>query len=182
MPGMIQAANDGVTMEQACRWAEVEIPEGFGNRKTWCPFGHIAHPDGGTEAALRIYEDTNSCYCFACGRAWRPVSLLAEYWDCTRTEAAERMMKMAGITLPDWRDRWAALQYEPPPGTDTLAEALKTWCARMRGPSWEREQFEERFAAPLAACFGVLPAVSDARDAVEWLDGCKLIMEPLLRG
>lgn len=182
MPSMVSLANSGISIAQACRWAGMDIPEGYGNRKTWCPFGHISHPDGGVEAAFRLYEDTNSAYCFACSRAWSPAALMAEFWDCTRAEAAQRMCEMAGLREPGWQDKWEQLQHEPPPDTAALAEALKRWCARVRGPdAWESDQFDPRFAVPLAACFGVLTAVVTRKDAETWVDGCKVIMGPLLR-
>lgn len=149
--------------------------------KSWCLFGHLAHPDGGLERALRIYEDTNSAYCFACAKAWRPVSLMAEVWDCTWAEAADRMCQMAGITEPTWQEKWEALQQPVPPDTARLGEALKAWCRRVRGPSWELEQTDAWFGVPLAACLGLLPLVTTDPEAREWLDGCKRIMGPLLR-
>jgi hypothetical protein len=158
----------------------MDVCDGDGTRKTRCPFGEVAHSDGGVDRSFRMYEDTNHAYCFACLKSWTPVSLMAEFWDCKRAEAAERMCKMAGITPPDWRERWEELQHPVPPDTASLAEALKKWCGRMYGPAWEIDQFEPRLAVPLAACFGVLPLVTSQDNAGEWLDGCKLAMLPLL--
>jgi hypothetical protein len=179
MPSIIQLANENISIAQACRWAGVEVPDGFGNRKTWCPFG-ITHPDGGIEAAFRLYEDTGGCYCFACARAWTPVSLMAEYWDCGRAEAAGKMCEMAGVTEQTWRDRWEALQQPQVPDHAALSEALKTWCRRVTGPVWEQAQYQDWVSEPLGHCLRLLPLVRTAQEANEWLDGCKAVMRPIL--
>lgn len=181
MATLIQLVNDQVSIAQACRWAEVEVPDGSGSRKTWCPFG-ITHPDGGRESALRLYEDTNTAHCFACGKSWSPVSLMAEYWDCGREEAAGKMAQTAGITEPTWRDRWDEAHQPEVPDRAALAEALKTWCRRVRGPSWDLEQLTPRFSEPLGACLSLLPMVTTAQESADYLVGCKLIMGPILRG
>lgn len=178
----IRLVNEQVPIVVACRWAGMDIPEGWDNRKTRCPFGEIAHEDSGREAAWRIYEDTNTAFCFACGRAFAPVSLMAEIWDCTKAEAAEKMAVMAGIVEPTWREQWAALHEPRPVDRTSLAEALKQFCLRVRGPSWEYDQFEPYFSGPLADCLGVLISVTTDREAAEWLDGCKQIMESVIRG
>jgi hypothetical protein len=181
-PGsLIWLANEKIPIAMACRWADLDVSEGDGTRKTWCPFGAVSHSDGGVARALRMYEDENHAFCFACGRSWTPVSLMAEFWDCTRPEAAERMCVMAGITPPDWRERWKELQQPVPPDTVSLAEALKTYCARIYGPAWEIDQFEPRLAVPLVACFDVLPLVTTAAEADEWVCNCKLLMLSLLK-
>jgi hypothetical protein len=180
MTSMTTIVNERVSIAQACRWAGLDAQEGQGNRKTWCPFG-ITHPDSGMEAAFRLYEDTNSCYCFACARSWTPVSLMADFWDCGRPEAADKICKMAGIRPPGWQDRWDELHQPVVPDRNALAEALKTWCRRMRGPSWEAEQLQPRFAVPLGDCLALLPLVFTRNDSEEWLDGCKLVLNPLLK-
>lgn len=173
--------NDRVSIAQACCWAGLELPEGFGNRKTWCPFG-ITHPDGGAEASFRLYEETNSAYCFACARSWTPVSLMADFWDCGRAEAADRICRMSGIREPGWQERWDELHQPAVPNREALAEALKAWCRRVRGPSWESDQFRSEFSSPLGSCLSLLPLVFTGRDSEEWLIGCKKILLPVLRG
>jgi hypothetical protein len=176
---LVSLANEQVSISQALRWAGADVPDGFGNRKTWCPFG-VTHPDGGRDAALRLYEDTNSAYCFACARSWSPVKMMADYWDCGFAEAAEKMCRLAGIREPTWRDQWASLHEETVPDRAALAEALKTWCRRVRGPSWDFDQFDARFAKPVGDCLSCLPLVMTDRDAYTWLDGCKVILRPIL--
>lgn len=181
MPGqLIRLANQRISMATACRWAGMSVSDGEGSRKIRCPFGDISHSDGGVAASFRVYEETNSAFCFSCQRGWAPVGLMAEFWDCARAEAAERMCQMAGITPPGWRERWAELQQPLPPDRDDLAEALKQWCLRVCGPSWRVRQFDREVVAPLAACLGVLPLVTTDQEADEWLDRCQLVMLPLL--
>ncbi len=176
-PGsLIWTANEKIPIALACSWAGMDVSEGEGNRKLRCPFGEYAHSDSGSAASFRIYEDTNHAFCFACARYWSPVSLMAEVWDCARAEAADRMCKMAGITPPDWKQRWDELHQPMPPDTASLGEALKRWCARVHGPGWETEQFESGLADPLAACLGVLSLVTTDEQAAMWLDSSKLIM------
>jgi hypothetical protein len=178
---LTQFANQKISIATACQWAGMRVFEGEGERKVRCPFGDVAHADGGVEASFRMYEEDNSAYCFACSKYWSPVGLMSEFWDCTRAEAAERMCKTAGITPPDWRERWEELQHPVPPDTASLAEALKRWCSRIYGPLWGVDQFEPRLAVPLMACLGVLPLVSSGQEADIWLHGCKLAMLPLLQ-
>ncbi len=174
----VALANERISIEQALRWAEVSAWEGD-TRKLHCPFGVVAHADFGMERSLRSYPD-NTAYCFACARCWTPVRLMAEYWDCRQSEAAEKMLRMAGVTAPDWRESWEQAHQPPLPDTAALGEALKTWCRRVRGPEWEREQFRPEVSGPLAACLGVLPLVTTAAEADAWLSGCKLIMQGAL--
>jgi hypothetical protein len=181
-PGrLIHLANEKIPIAQACQWAGMDVSEGEGQRKLRCPFGDYAHSDSGAAASLRVYEDTNHVFCFACARWWSPVSLMAEFWDVTRAEAADRMCQMAGITPPDWRERWDELQHPVPPDTASLGEALKIWCARIYGPGWETGQFEPELANPLAACLGVLSFVTTGEEGDIWLDSSKLVMLPWLK-
>jgi hypothetical protein len=181
VPSLIKLANERISIAQACVWAGMDVSEGDGNRKIRCPFGVYAHSDGGVAASFRVYEDSNHAYCFAESRSWTPVSLMAEVWDCARAEAADRMCAMAGVTPPDWRERWAELQHPAPPDTASLAEALKRWCARTYGAGWETGQFELVLAEPLASCIGVLSLVTTDEQAAAWLYNCKLVMLPWLR-
>jgi len=180
MTSMTTIANDQVPIAQACRWAGLDIPDGFGNRKTSCPFG-IIHSDGGIAASFRLYEDTNHAFCFACAKSWTPVSLMADYWDCGRPEAAEKICKLAGLRGEGWQDRWDALHQPVVPDRAALAEALKTWCLRMRGPSWQVEQFQPEFAVPLGDCLSYLPLVFTRGDSEEWLLGSKQVLVTCLR-
>lgn len=180
MAGLAALANQRIPIAQALRWASVTASEGD-SRKLDCPFALVSHPDGGAERALRIYDD-NMAWCFACGRGWTPVRLMSEYWDCTSAEAAEKMLKLAGITPPSWRERWEELHQPAEPDRASLAEALKSWCRRIAGPDWDRLQFLPEVAVPLSDCLGLLPLVRTDREAREYLDGCKLIMGGILHG
>lgn len=179
MASMIQLADSEISIVQACAWAGVDGASGDSRQKMYCPFG-VTHTDSGMERAFRVYADTNTAYCFACGRGWTPVRLMSEFWDMRRQDAAEKMCKLAGVREHGWQERWEELRQPRVPDRQGLAEALKTWCRRLRGPSWETEQFQPRFADPLGACLGVLPLVSTGGEADEWLYGCKVIMGPLV--
>lgn len=180
MPGLVALADEKVSIEQALRWAGVSAWEGQGG-KLDCPFALTSHPDGGADRALRAYPD-GMAWCFACGRGWSPVRLMAEYWDCTRAEAAEKMLKLAGITEPSWQERWSELHQPAPPDREALGEALKIWCARMAGPEWDRVQFQPEVSGPLAACLGLLALVSSSGEAETWFYSCKMVMRRFLHG
>lgn len=177
---LARVVNRSVGIAQALRWCGCEVPDGCGTRKTWCPFGRESHGDGGVSAAMRVYEDDNHAHCFDCARSWTPVALMAEWWDCGWEEAAAAAAQLAGITEPDWRERWAELHREPEPDRDALAEALKTWCTRVRA-DWARSQFTPALARPLAECLALLPLVRSAPEAAQWLEGTKRVMLPVLR-
>ena len=176
MAASVTLANAKVSIDQALRWAEAE--PGYG--KLHCPFGPVAHSDGGVERSLRTY-DTNTAHCFSCKRTWTPVSMMSEWWDCSREEAAEKMLRLSGITQPGWQEKWEQAHQPRPPDLAALGEALKTWCRRMLGPSWEQEQFDPRLAVPLGHCLGMLSRVTTADEAEEWLNGSKSVMMTVVK-
>ena len=88
MPSPVALANRQVPFARACAWAGMEVPGDVAasGYKTYCPWGELAHDDGGAEPAFRVYSDHG--YCFACQEAFSPVKLCALAWDCTPEEAA----------------------------------------------------------------------------------------------
>lgn len=156
----------------------MDLPEGFANgrnMKVFCPFGDLYHSDGGVEAAMRIYPDSNSLYCFAGCGGFGPVSLVAHAWDLTRRAAARELLERTGITGPSRASVWAQRELVDPPDRVLLAEALKTFC-RRRVVAWSTTQFDPVVAARLSACLALLDHVATDEDAGRWLEVCKAAM------
>ncbi len=175
-PSPVTVANENVSITMVCRLVGMDIPEDLAygrNVKVWCPFGDVYHTDGGDEAAMRIYVESNSVYCFAGCGYFTPVSLAAHAWDLTRRAAARELLDRAGIVTAAPASVWqAALPHDEPVDHTLLAEALKTFCRRTV-PGWERRQFEPEPAALLTRCLSLLDQVVTDEDARHWLSGCK---------
>lgn len=184
-PSPITLANEQVSIAHACRLIGMDIPDDLGygrSRKVRCPFGEIYHRDGGIEPAFRIYPDANAAYCFSCAVRYSPVWLVAQAWGITARAAAVELLDRAGIKPVSLADAWAhATRRDTPPDHTLLAEALKTYCARVC-PDWDAAQFTPSTAGTLSRCLDLLDRVATDTDAQRWLDGCKLVMRRALRG
>lgn len=168
-----------------CRLLGMDLPGdlSFGrNLKVWCPFGDVYHTDSGDEAAMRVYVESNSVYCFAGCGFFTPVSMLAHAWDITRRTAARELLERAGITPTVPSDVWdRPLDGHDPPDRNLLAEALKTFCRRTV-PGWAQRQFDPDTATVLTRCLALLERVSTDEDAHRWLTGCKQAMRATAAG
>lgn len=176
----VAKANRVIPFPLACRWAGIEVPGDVPEHglKTYCPFGEYAHEDGGRDPAFRVYPD--HAFCFACGEWFSPVKLCAAVWDCTAEEAARQMLTQAGVADPDYREHWKRLvDWSQPPDMDSLAAALRAWCAG-NCPQWSARRYDSGVAAKLAACLGLLSRVRTEQDCRTWLAGCKKVMASVL--
>lgn len=168
---LVPIANEVVPFPLAASWAEV----GRGN-KAYCPFG-FEHDDGGAEPALRVYRDHG--WCFAENRYLTVSSLLAAAWNMEREDAAAQALERYGWVPPDPESMWADAGRAPQPDRESLADALVTWC-RARCPDWDRRQYDERTAARLARCLGLLSLVYSPAECRLWLETCQRAMRPYL--
>lgn len=176
----ITTANEQVSIYEVFRLLDVYAGPG----KNYCPFGAVTHADGGLAPALRLYPDTNSAYCFACGEAFRPVSLLAKARDISNEEAALTLLEQAGYVPENIDDKLAALLADDTPAVDadSLAAALSTYCLRVN-PEWKILQFDDEVAVPYRQCLDLLPLVTTPEAAQQWLKATKIKMaSTLLRG
>lgn len=176
----VAAANRAVPFALACAWAGLDVPGDVasGGYKTYCPFGEIAHDDGGAEPAFRVYTDHG--YCFACAESFSPVKLCALAWDLTAEEAAREMLERAGVADPDYREHWKRLvDWSQRPDVDSLARTLRTYCAAVC-PQWRVRQYDRPVADKLAACLRLLGMVRTEEDCRTWLAGCKQAMAQVL--
>jgi hypothetical protein len=181
---VVELANEQVSITAACLLVGMDVPDdtGYGrSMRVRCPFGDVYHSDQGAEAAMRIYPDSNSAFCFSRCGYFTPVSLVATKWNISRHDAAVELLERAGIKPVSMAEAWAAAGIrDSPPDTTLLAEALKTFCART-APDWADQQFDHRVAGTLARCFALLDKVGDDEDAHTWLAGCKTVMARALQ-
>lgn len=180
---VVAVANEKVSIVTVCQLLGVELPDDIGmgrSRKVRCPFGAVYHSDQGVSAAMRVYPESNSAYCFSCAAYYTPVSLAARAMDCDRKTAAVRLLDHIGHKPLDlaaaWRD---AVEYEPKPDRALLADALKTYCRRI-DPQWCTRQFEPGVAGVLSRCLSLLDLVTDAEAVQLWLQRCKEAMRHAL--
>ena len=179
----ITLADEQVPIITACRLIGMELPEDvdYGRSlKVHCPFGAVYHSDQGHEAAMRVYPDSNSTFCFRCGSAYRPSQLAAQAWDCTRRDAADQLLERAGFTAATPEQAWAqAINHHVPPDRTLLREALRTFCQRT-APDWDDVQFDPAVAGIYTRCLTLLDQVVSDHDATQWLTCCKQIMTQCL--
>ncbi len=177
----IDLANEKMTIGAACRFIGMEMGDfDISSVKTYCPFGELMHDDGGRSKAFRVYPATNSAYCFACVKAYRPVSLIAADRDVPEPIAADIILEEVGFIAPDFISQWDALTVtKPAADTDSMANALKIACARMV-PNWEERQFDDDVAPTLRACVAAAAKVTNEDEARDWLDITKVVMSRVL--
>lgn len=175
----IKLANERMSIVQACHEIGMWTPDIPGAMKMNCPFEDIWHSDGGRARAFRIYEDTNSAYCFACQQYYNPVKLISLERDISEEQAAEVILELTGYAEPSVDEAWAEVTREQEFSTETLPEALKVACQRI-SPAWETRQFEESVATKFRQCLGLLPKVRSEADATLWLDTSRKIMRNVL--
>lgn len=179
---VVSVANEKVPITTACRLCGVPTPDLSLGRSTKlrCPFGEVYHSDGGVEAAMRVYPDTNHAYCFRCQAAYRPVQMYALANGLSYRDAAVDLLDHIGYKPATLADLWAnAVRREIPPDTTLLAEALKTYCRRVC-PDWDDRQYTGDTAAALTRCLSLLERVSSDQEAHDWLNGCKAFMDRVL--
>ncbi len=175
----IRLANEQMDIVAACIF--IGMDDMIAARsKTYCPFGELMHEDGGRSKAFRVYPETNSAYCFACIKAFRPCQLVATDRDITEAEAAEVILEEVGYVAPDVNSRWeAAVAEKVVVDRDGLATALKTACARF-DPDWSVRQFDDDIAEVLRKCIAASRNVSTDEEARKWLDTTKQVMKKAL--
>lgn len=182
-PSAISVANELVSIIQVCRWLGVDVPEdvAYGRSvKVRCPFGEFYHSDGGIEASMRLYPDTNHAYCFSCAYHYSPVSLAARAWDQRYQTAAATLLEKVGHKPVSLAQAWSeVVDQVVPPNRDSLAAALTTYCLRI-DPGWAEHQFTAPVAAVLDKCLALLASVDTDDQATHWLDVCKLVMRRAL--
>lgn len=178
---LIRLANERMSITWACREVGVEIPDfSIASLKTYCPWGHLTHADGGLSKALRVYPASNSAWCFDCREFFTPTKLIAKDRDISEEQAAEWILEVTGYVSPDYKSRWDAVTSDKIAiDTDALAEALKIACARF-DPDWEERQFEDEVSVKLRQCLSLLSKVRNQEDADKWLRVTKLAMQEVL--
>lgn len=174
-------ANEKVPFPLAAQWAGIDVYDDVSAErgvKVYCPFGEVEHPDGGLEPAMRIYRDHG--WCFAEGRYFTVVSLLAEVWQTSRAETAAEALRRIGYVPASYAHLFETAQRDPEPDTDALAGALVIWCEQRCQADWTTVQYLPDVARMLARCLGLLPLVKDEADCRTWLAVSKEAMQRVL--
>lgn len=174
----IEEANERVSIVEVCRRIGMDVSNP--DRKMRCWFGDLNHSDGGIDPAFRIYQDTNSGYCFSCRKYFDPVYLYAQATDKSMKNAALDLLEIVGWKPVSQSQRWAE-SVAPEVGVDVsmLALALRTYCARIC-PEWEEIQLEASVAEVLSKCLALLDFVRTPEEAGQWLNTCKQVMRKKL--
>lgn len=176
---MVTVANEKVPITTVLNMLGIDVVDT--RRKFCCPFGNIYHSDGGVAAAMRVYLDSNSCYCFSCTAYYTPVLLAARALEMSRRSAAMHLLDRIGYRGLDAAAAWrSAREYEPELDKAMLADALKTYCRRI-APTWSTQQFEPGISRLLMRCFGLLDLVKTSEDANLWLGRSKEAMSRVLQ-
>lgn len=177
----VELANRVVPFSHAARLAGADVPEPrVSGARAWCPFGEYSHPDGGRDKALRVYYD--HAFCFAEWLWLSPVKILALMSGIDDETAAGHLLDSIGYRPESYSDAWDKIvsqAAEPSPGA--LAEALRIWLT-ARYPDWAARQYEDRIAAALGACLGLLAQVRTESDCRLWLARAKQVMTMYLGG
>jgi hypothetical protein len=177
---LVAVADDQVSILAACKLVGMQVSglEDYGRSvKVRCPFGDVWHSDGGSEASMRIYTESNHAFCFSRCGYFTPVTLVAAAFDISRRAAAVELLQRAGIAAPTRAQAWArAVDCTPAPDTTALAEALKVFCSRQC-TDWFTAQLDPAVADTLTRCLALLDLVGDDDGARRWLAGCKRAMQ-----
>lgn len=179
---LVSKANEVVSIYDVCTKAGVDFSSYMGSRsKLYCPFGGITHMDGGATRAFRIYEETNTAYCFACSQVYDPVGLYCAITDLNRMDAAEALLEEAGWREETFEEKWDRLSGNDDQAFDNtyLPEALANFCSRL-DPDWVTRQLEEPYSSALARCIAISRRVETPEQAAAWLDTSKAFMKGLL--
>lgn len=137
-------------------------PVPHGSVKIRCIDGWV-HRDGGVDRSMRVYS-TNTAWCFSCHKLYTPSLVGATVWHVSRSEAARRLLREAGLRVQaSWQD---VSQWSPPPelSKPALLEALRQW---MRAEGYAHR------SSVVPACAAVLDWVDTPEQAGDWLDWAK---------
>lgn len=178
----IRMANSTVSIVHVLRAIGVDTPElSRGSIKVHCPFGEVWHGDGGNEQALRVYEDTNTSFCFACTKLYTPTALHALTYDISESDAAEILLNDVAPQLKENFQNWDKLMKEHilKPDTFSLVRALEIYCSTIR-EDWFLVQFDENISVLHLKCLALLDRIQSAEDAADWLRVSKEVMSRIL--
>ena len=177
----IDQANETVKITDVLTSFGVFVPpSNAASRKVYCPFGFY-HSDGGLTKAMRIYQRSNSVYCFSCSKRYDPVGLAAAKWDTSWVSAAFRLLEDSGFKPKSLKERWqdAVTEVYNSPDLIALADALKMYCSGI-SPAWQSRQLDDTVAEKLSKCLELLDSVKTDEDAVKWLTTTKKVMKHTL--
>lgn len=177
---LIRTANEQVSIYFVADKAGIDYSSMYGsNSKLFCPFGAITHIDGGETRAFRIYEDSNSAYCFACSERWDSVGLYCALTDLDRVAGAEALLEESGWVPETFESKWDRVSATTEYDNSTLPEALDRYCTRLN-EDWAVLQFDEPYRTHFQKCVTLSKSVTNSEQAVKWLDATKAYMKEVL--
>lgn len=153
--------------------------DGFRSRKLHCPFGGVFHSDGGESAAFRAYPDTETGYCFACGKFFTPAILISQSEDITEDEAVDVMLMELGYTEAE--DAPLVVETaEPEADKQAFAQAFQMFVAR-KIPDYGTRQYDSDVATWVDRCLAIVESVATIEEAELWLSTAKRATEQKFR-
>jgi hypothetical protein len=171
-----QTANEHYSILSACARIGMDVEASARARKIYCPFGNVFHSDGGDEPAMRVYEDSNHAYCFACRKYFTPSILIAMAEDIPEDRAVDSMLLELGYIKTDTGERWEAASAESTVNTAALAEALHIAAARIITP-WSVRQYDADVVEWMSKCLALLGKVETVEQGETWLDVTKKVLQ-----
>lgn len=170
---LISLANSEVSIYTVLGKLGVDYAAYYGTTaKLNCPFGHISHIDGGYSKAMRVYPDTNSCYCFACSTYFTPVKMFSDAHDLSLEDAARFLLEDSGWEPETYESKWDKLVQPSVFNPYEVQEALDSAC-RRRDKLWNVKVTFEPYKSAYQECLKVLEYVDNASKAELWLEQCK---------
>lgn len=174
----IYLANSEVSIYDACKTIGMPVMEYAYSSKMYCPFGDVSHADAGATPAFRVYQESNSAYCFACSMKYTPVRLVALKNDIPEEEAAQFLLELFQIVSADAEEKFNSLASPTAFAVSTadLADSLRRYCQRI-DPDWETHQFESDVADAYRKCLELLPRIRTLEEVEQWREATKKVMQ-----
>jgi len=165
-------ANEHYSIFKACARVGMDIGVAARAKKEYCPFGQVWHSDGGESPAMRVYEDSNHAYCFACPKYYTPSLLIATAEDLSEDAAVDSMLLELGYIESDTGARWDAAIKPPTLNKAAFSEALQIAAARIITP-WSIRQYDPEVVEWMNKCLSLLEKVHTIEHGEVWLDVTK---------
>lgn len=133
-PSHVDEANEKVPILFVLRHHGVAVPDLENSRSMkmrciWADF----HPDGGTEASMRLYADSNHAFCFAGCGVLTPVRVHADVRGVSPRQAARELLDLADIRPLHWTERLVRLeQRDDSTSRRNYAQALVTYVSSRK--------------------------------------------------
>lgn len=177
----IQIAEEEVSIEDVLSQEfGINFPSGAGSWRVHCPLGD-EHSDGGRSKAMRVYSESNTCYCFSHSIMWNPVTLMQLKTGESRTTTAKILLDSRGIRYKplspkEILDRRKRLNSEPPPTLDT-SKVREAFFLRLGTYGWYKEnQYQDDVVDVVNSLLASLDDVEPG-GLESWMEDSKKVLE-----